>query len=250
MVDTWLGFLLKYVENMGLLDKTAVIFTTDHGFYFGEHGGLFGKMNGDWFPDGTLRPYGEPGSTWTHSPLFEEIVHLPLLIHAPGIIPGIYGGLSSAVDVMPTVLDLLGMEIPASVQGRSLAPGMRDTSVPGREYVVSSIPFANPGDPVHSVDNLLRPLADHPVTTITAENGVCSTALRRSIGTVQSELRSQSASKRDRDPPERCQRNPSASGPFHACNPSAGPTAETATGTAYVAPCRLSPGQYRRSDHV
>ena len=168
MVDTWLGFLLKYVEDMGLLDKTAVIFTTDHGFYFGEHGGLFGKMNGDWFPDGTLRPYGEPGSTWTHSPLFEEIVHLPLLIHAPGIIPGTYGGLSSAVDVMPTVLDLLGMEIPASVQGRSLAPGMRDTSVPGREYVVSSIPFANPGDPVHSVDNLLRPLADHPVTTITA----------------------------------------------------------------------------------
>ena len=34
--------------------------------------------------------------------------------------------------------------------------------------MVSSIPFANPGDPVHSVDNLLRPLADHPVTTVTA----------------------------------------------------------------------------------
>ena len=42
------------------------------------------------------------------------------------------------------------------------------TIYPGREYVVSSIPFANPGDPVHSVDNLLRPLSDHPVTTITA----------------------------------------------------------------------------------
>ena len=81
---------------------------------------------------------------------------------------GVYKGLSSAVDVMPTVLDLMEMEIPDFVQGRSLAPGMRDTSLSGREYVVSSIPFANPGDPVHSVDSLLRTLSDHPVTTVTS----------------------------------------------------------------------------------
>ena len=168
MVDTWLGHLLKTVDNMGLTDKTAVIFTTDHGFYFGEHGGLFGKMNGDKYPDGSLRPYGEPGSMWTHSPLFEELVHIPLLIHAPGIAPGAYSGLSSAIDVMPTVLDLLDIDAPDFVQGRSLENGMRDGSVPGREYVVSSIPFANPGDPTHSVDNLLRPLVDSPVTTITS----------------------------------------------------------------------------------
>ena len=168
MVDTWLGFLLKSIENMGLVNKTAIIFTTDHGFYFGEHGGLFGKMNSAKFSDGTLRPYGDPGSKWAYSPLFEELVHLPLLIHVPGVSPGVYKGLSSAVDVMPTVLDLLEMEIPGFVQGRSLVPGMRDTSIPGREYVVSSIPFANPGDPIHSVDNLLRPLSDHPVTTITS----------------------------------------------------------------------------------
>ena len=55
MVDTWVGFLLKSVENMGLMDKTAIIFTTDHGFYFGEHGGLFGKMSGDKLPDGSLQ---------------------------------------------------------------------------------------------------------------------------------------------------------------------------------------------------
>ena len=99
MVDTWLGFLLKSVENMGLTDRTAVIFTTDHGFYFGEHGGLFGKMNSGKFPDGTLRPYGEPGSTWAHSPLFEELIHIPLLIRVPGLPVGVYQGLSSAIDV-------------------------------------------------------------------------------------------------------------------------------------------------------
>ena len=168
MVDTWVGFLLKSVENMGLADKTVVIFTTDHGFYFGEHGGLFGKMSSDKYPDGTLRPYDEPGSQWSYSPLFEEIVHLPLLIRAPSVSRGVYSGLSSAIDVMPTVLDLLGLDIPAFVQGCSLAPAMRDTSLTGRDYVVSSLPFANPGDPVLSVDNFLRDLKDPPVTTVTA----------------------------------------------------------------------------------
>ena len=61
---------------MGLMEKTAIIFTTDHGFYFGEHGGLFGKMASDKRPDGSLHTYGEPGSSWAYSPLYEELVHL------------------------------------------------------------------------------------------------------------------------------------------------------------------------------
>ena len=168
MVDTWAGFLLRSVENMGLADRTIVIFTTDHGFYFGEHGGLFGKMSSDKYPDGTLRSYDEPGSQWSYSPLYEEIVHLPLLLRAPGVPPGNYAGITSAVDVMPTVLDLLGLEIPDFVQGRSLAPALRDPATQGRDFVVSSLPFANPGDPVHSVDNLLRVLTEPPVTTVTS----------------------------------------------------------------------------------
>ena len=44
MVDTWFGYFLRRLENMGLMENTAIIFTSDHGFYFGEHGGLFGKM--------------------------------------------------------------------------------------------------------------------------------------------------------------------------------------------------------------
>ena len=168
MVDTWVGQLLRSVENMGIADKTVVIFTSDHGFYFGEHGGLFGKMSSDKYPDGTLRPYDEPGSRWSYSPLFEELVHLPLLIRAPGVSPGVRTGLSSAIDVMPTVLDLLGVAIPDFVQGRSLAAALDDAEQSGRDYVVSSIPFANPGDAVQSVDNFLRDLKEPPVTTVTA----------------------------------------------------------------------------------
>ena len=125
-------------------------------------------MSSDKYPDGTLRPYDEPGSQWSYSPLYEEIVHLPLLIRAPGVPPGNYTGMSSAVDVMPTVLDLLGLEVPNFVQGRSLAPALRDPDARGRDFVVSSLPFANVGDPVHSVDNLLRVLTEPPVTTVTS----------------------------------------------------------------------------------
>ena len=86
----------------------------------------------------------------------------------PEVSPGVYSGLSSAIDVMPTVLDLLGLAIPDFVQGRSLAPAMGDATRSGRDYVVSSIPFANPGDAVQSVDNFLRDLKEPPVTTVTA----------------------------------------------------------------------------------
>ena len=237
MVDTWLGFLLRSVENMGLLDKTTVIFTTDHGFYFGEHGGLFGKMNTGKSPDGTLRPYGEKESTWAYSPLFEELVHIPLLIRDPGLPPGSYQGLSSAVDVMPTVLDLLGMEIPDFVQGRSLAPGMRDGSAAGRDFVVSSIPFANPGDPVHSVDNLLRPLSDYPVTTVTSgEWSLLYSPRRGRVGTLPPPLRSGPAPELDRGPQRHCRRTPSAPGPVHAGDRSAGPPAGTPIGIANLGP--------------
>ena len=168
MVDTWIGYLLRKVENMGLTEKTTVIFTSDHGFYFGEHGGLFGKMTFDKRPSGELYKHGDPDSKWTHSPLYEELVTLPLLISTPGVEPGVYKGYSSAIDVMPTVLDLLGQEIPEWVEGRSLYPAMKDGSTKGRDFVVSTIPFANPGDRVRSVDNISRPLTSDLVTTITS----------------------------------------------------------------------------------
>ena len=168
MVDTWIGYLLRKVENMGLKEKTAVIFTSDHGFYFGEHGGLFGKLTFAKRPDGTLYQHGDPDQAWTHSPLYKELVTLPLLIHVPGIEAGEYQGLSSAIDVMPTVLELFGQEVPAWMEGGSLLSSMRDKSARGREYVVSTIPFANVGEEVRSVDNVSRPLMVPPVTTVTA----------------------------------------------------------------------------------
>ena len=168
MVDTWIGYLLRKVENMGLKEKTAVIFTSDHGFYFGEHGGLFGKMTFAKRADGSLYRHGDSDAQWSHSPLYEELVTLPLLLHVPGAQPGHYEGLSSAIDVMPTVLELLGQKAPASVEGRSLLQAVGDRSARGREFTVSTIPFANPADRVRSVDNVSRPLTAGLVTTVSA----------------------------------------------------------------------------------
>jgi len=174
MVDTWLGYLLRRIENMGLMENTAIIFTSDHGFYFGEHGGLFGKMVYERGQDGeypTLDDWDKQGQggIWAYSPLYEEIINIPLFIFIPGVPPGNYGQLTSAVDVMPTVLDLLGCDIPAFVEGQSLLPKTTDPFSSGRDFTVSSIPFANPGDPVRSVDNFLRMLKAPTVTTITSE---------------------------------------------------------------------------------
>ena len=168
MVDSWLGHLMRRVENMGLLDNTVFVFTSDHGFYFGEHGGLFGKMTFAKRPDGTLYQHGDSDSQWQRSPLYEELVNIPLIISAPGLAPGEYDGLTSVVDVMPTVLDALKVAPPDNLDGRSLLPAMSDLGISGREYTVSTIPFANPGDPVRSVDNIRRQLQASPMTTITA----------------------------------------------------------------------------------
>jgi arylsulfatase A-like enzyme len=168
MVDTWIGRLLRTVENMGLGEKTALIFTSDHGFYFGEHGGLFGKMTYARQADGSLPTHRDAVAGWARSPLFEELVALPLLVSVPGVRTGGYAGLTSAIDVMPTVLDCLAQPIPGWVEGRSLLPAVHEGRAPGRDFVISTLPFANPDDAVNSVDNVSRKLVAPLVTTVTS----------------------------------------------------------------------------------
>jgi arylsulfatase A-like enzyme len=168
MVDTWIGNLLRQAEYMGLMENTAIIFTTDHGFYFGEHD-IFGKMvfanEHDIVPSGTTR---HPGA-WARSPLYEEVAAIPLTIYLPGVEPGVYNGLTSAVDLMPTILDIFGQEIPSYVEGESLVPVVKNPLKPGREYVITGCPFINAGDSDQLVDHLLRKCVVPSMTTITTD---------------------------------------------------------------------------------
>ena len=70
---------------------------------------------------------------------------------------------------MPTVLDLMGKPSPGYVEGATLLPKVYDHSQPGRDFAVSTVPFANPGDAVDSVDNVRRNLGMAPVTTVTTD---------------------------------------------------------------------------------
>lgn len=162
MVDTWLGYFIRRLENMNLMDKTAILFTSDHGTYHGEHGGRFGKHT-------RVKPSDAPVG-YGFCPLYEEVAAAPLLIYLPGVSPGVYGGLCSAIDLAPTVLDILGHEVPSYMEGASLLPAMKDPTVAGREYVVTAAPFRSDGHPLRWVgDQMFYRTEDSSVTVTTQD---------------------------------------------------------------------------------
>ncbi len=98
-VDENVGRLLRFLDDEKLADNTIVVYTSDQGFYLGEHG---------WFD-----------KRW----IFEESLRTPLLVRWPGVTkPGSSSDeLVSNVDFAETFLDVAGAVIPADMQGRSLA---------------------------------------------------------------------------------------------------------------------------------
>lgn len=100
MIDHWLGKLLDTMDRLELWDDTLVIFTTDHGLLLGEHE-LTGK-------------------NFMH--VYNELAHLPLLIHVPGMRASgrRIAALTQNIDLMPTVLDFFDIPIPETVRGQSL----------------------------------------------------------------------------------------------------------------------------------
>lgn len=98
--DERLGELVAALQRLGIYDQTMIIVTADHGE--------------ELFEDGRC---GHGGS------LRETLVRVPLLIHYPArIAPGVVGEGVEEVDVLPTILDAIGAEVPASLQGAPLAP--------------------------------------------------------------------------------------------------------------------------------
>ena len=125
LVDRWVGMLLRKVKDLGLLDNTAIFFTTDHGFYLGEHG-LIGKA--------IIR-----GKAAQAIPLYEEMIRIPLIIRLPRAKSGRRcDALVQPADIMPTILDLAGVKDPETMHGRSLVPLLIRKKRSLRGYAVSS----------------------------------------------------------------------------------------------------------------
>jgi arylsulfatase A-like enzyme/Flp pilus assembly protein TadD len=112
-VDSALGSFLDRLRERGLLDRTLVVVAGDHGESLGEHGEL---THGTFAYDSTLS--------------------VPWILWARGIAPRRFSPRVRLVDVMPTVVDLLGVEPPASIDGASLRASLGDPSgyVPRDSY--------------------------------------------------------------------------------------------------------------------
>ena len=102
-VDESVGRLMRYLEEKGLAQNTIVIYSSDHGFYLGDHG---------WYD-----------KRW----MYEESLGMPLIVRWPGVTePGsVNTDLVQNLDYAETFLDLAGAEVPDDMQGRSLVPLLR-----------------------------------------------------------------------------------------------------------------------------
>ncbi len=118
--DEQFGRLLDWLDETDGWDDTCVIVTTDHGFLLGEHA---------WWGKNKM-------------PLYEEIAHIPLMIHHPEGKSGRHPGLTQTTDLMPTILELHGTPIPPEVRAHSLLPALKGADV-GRETAVLGM-FAGP----------------------------------------------------------------------------------------------------------
>ncbi|MBT3320610.1 MAG: sulfatase [Clostridia bacterium] len=100
MTDRWVGKLIETLKDTGLWEDTLLIFTTDHGHLLGEH---------NWV-----------GKNIMH--FYNELSHIPLMIHMPGhkMAGKRVNAITQTIDIMPTILDFFNIEIPDSVQGKSL----------------------------------------------------------------------------------------------------------------------------------
>ncbi len=108
--DDVLGRFLGELEALGFLDDAILLITSDHGEEFRERGRFL-----------------HPAS------LFDELLHVPLILVAPEVEPAVEEALVTSIDVAPTLLELVGIPVPEQMQGRDLLA----SDVPAPEFVVS-----------------------------------------------------------------------------------------------------------------
>lgn len=117
MIDTYIGQVVDGLDELGLADSTVVVFTSDHGFMLGEHGGLWRKTY----------QFGES----TRVPM---IVRMPRRENAGSVVSGFV----ELVDLYPTLVELAGLPVPAhALEGTSFVPVLRKPGRPWKEAAFS-----------------------------------------------------------------------------------------------------------------
>ncbi|MCR9241109.1 MAG: sulfatase-like hydrolase/transferase [Rhodobiaceae bacterium] len=113
MIDDAVGRVLQALEKSGLADDTIVIFTSDHGDVFGDHGLML--------------------KSTMH---YEGVIRVPLAISGPGINSARSTSLVSSLDIGSTILDLIGEEARFGTQGQSLRPVLDDPTTAIRDQIL------------------------------------------------------------------------------------------------------------------
>lgn len=106
-VDRNVGRILQYLKEHNLLENTMIVYTSDQGFYMGEHG---------WFDKRFM---------------YEESFRTPLLVYLPGGKHGDVNELVQNIDYGPTILDLAGINVPSDMHGVSFLPLLKGKNVSG-----------------------------------------------------------------------------------------------------------------------
>jgi len=123
-IDDGIGRVLEFLDSNRLAKNTLVIYTSDQGFFLGDHG-LFDKRF-----------------------MYEESLRMPFLVRWPAAIKA--GQRSDAialnVDFAPTLLDAAGVRVPADMQGRSLLPVLRGRTPPDWRTSMYYRYYHDPGD--------------------------------------------------------------------------------------------------------
>lgn len=129
-VDHCVGRILEDLSARGLLKDTLVIFTTDHGELMGDHGFV---LKGPFF--------------------YQSLLNVPLLIRLPGGTCAVCHELVAHVDLVPTVLECLGLEAPEYLPGRSLKGCLEGSPGSPRDAVLTEFrPFGGPNMKVLHTD--------------------------------------------------------------------------------------------------
>ena len=114
-VDQQLGRLVEFATGPERGHRTWIVISSDHGEAFGEHDN---------------RAHG--------GTVYEEEIHVPLLVWGPGVVPGLRHEPVSLVDVLPTLLDVAGLKTPSGLCGRSLLSAIKSGSEPKHRPVYSA----------------------------------------------------------------------------------------------------------------
>ncbi len=134
MLDYWTGMLLDRIRTLGLMENTTVILTTDHGYLFGEH-------------DTIGKPWRELGD----SNMYQELAHIPCIIHHPGCSPGRRDDtLMSFVDLNPTILENAGISPGCDMDGVSILPRLEGD--PGASGGHEHVFFGRHGEAINVTD--------------------------------------------------------------------------------------------------